>query len=64
MVTLVCRDYGFECGFVAEGEDVQKTLDKFGRHTSEKHAIEYSKEVLLQFITRQKRPWTEAEAYP
>jgi len=64
MTKLSCSDYGFECDFVAEGKDVQVVIEKFGKHTSEEHGIDYAKEVLMQFIIRQKRPWTEAEAYP
>ncbi len=52
MVKLACRDYGFECSFVAEGEDVSEVLEKFGKHTLDEHGIEYSKEALMQFILR------------
>ena len=51
MIKLTCRDYGFECEFVSEGE-VEKILDEFGEHTLNEHGIEYSKEVLMQFILR------------
>lgn len=51
MIKLTCRDYGFECEFVSEGE-VEKVLDEFGEHTLNEHGIEYSKEVLMQFILR------------
>ena len=64
MTRLSCSDYGFECDFVVEGKDVQAVLEKFGKHSYEEHGIEYTKEVLMQFIIRQKRPWAEAEAYP
>ena len=56
MVRLGCHDYGFECEFVAEGEDVQAVIEKFGKHTSDEHGIEYSKEVLIQFVIRQGNP--------
>ncbi len=51
MIKLTCRDYGFECEFVSEGE-VEKVLDEFGKHTLDEHGIEYSKEALMQFILR------------
>lgn len=51
MIKLTCKDYGFECEFVSEGE-VEKVLDEFGKHTLEEHGIEYSKEALMQFILR------------
>ncbi len=53
MVKLVCRDYGFECDFVAESEDISDIIEKFGNHTSKEHGIGYSKEALLKFIQRQ-----------
>ena len=52
MTILSCRDYGFECDFVADGGDVADVIEKFGKHTSEEHGIEYSKESLMQFILR------------
>ncbi|WP_423839146.1 DUF1059 domain-containing protein [Undibacterium luofuense] len=52
MIKLVCRDYGFECEFVASGNDVKQVVDDFGRHSAEEHGIEYSKEALMQFIMR------------
>jgi len=53
MVKLVCRDYGFECDFVAESEDISDIIEKFGNHTTKEHGIEYSKEALMKFIQRQ-----------
>jgi len=53
MVRLKCKDYGFSCKFVAEGEDVSQVIEKFGKHSLDEHGIEYSKEGLMQFILRQ-----------
>jgi len=53
MVKLSCRDYGFECDFVAEGTEISQVLQEFGKHTCDEHGIEYSKEALMQFIMRQ-----------
>jgi len=50
---LVCKEYGFECSFVAKGDDISDVIEKFGKHTLEEHGIEYSKEALMQFIIRQ-----------
>lgn len=51
MIKLSCKDYGFDCDFVAEGE-VDEVITKFGTHTLDEHGIEYSKEALMQFILR------------
>lgn len=64
MVKLSCIDYGFECDFVAEDEDVQTVLTKFAKHTLDEHGIEYTKEILMHFILRQKNPWIESDAFP
>ena len=53
MAKLVCKEYGFECSFVAEGYNVSEVIEKFGKHTLDEHGIEYSKEALMQFIIRQ-----------
>jgi len=50
---LVCKKYGFECDFIAEGTDISEVIESFGKHTLEEHGIEYSKEALMQFIIRQ-----------
>ncbi len=52
MAKLVCKEYGFECDFVAEGTEISQVLQDFGKHTLEEHGIEYSKEALMQFILR------------
>ena len=52
---LVCKNYGFECDFIAEGTDVSEVIERFGKHTLDEHGIEYSKESLMQFIIRQSR---------
>lgn len=54
MTKLSCRDYGFDCKFEAEEEDVGSLITEFGKHTHEKHGIEYSKEALMQFILRKR----------
>ncbi len=51
MKKLSCRDYGFECNFVSKGES-SEVVEQFGKHTSDEHGIEYSKEVLIQIILR------------
>lgn len=48
----MCNDYGFECDFVAEGNETENVLKKFGEHSEEKHGIAYQKEVLQQFLLR------------
>ena len=52
MVKLVCKDYGFECDFIAEDNNLAGVVEKFGKHTDEVHGIEYSKEAIMQFILR------------
>jgi predicted small metal-binding protein len=52
MPKLRCRDYGFDCEFISEGE-VAKVIADYGKHSEEVHGIEYSKESLMQFILRQ-----------
>jgi predicted small metal-binding protein len=51
-VKLVCRDYGFECDFIAQGDDAAKVIADYSKHSTEEHGIEYSKEALMHFIIR------------
>ena len=49
MAKLVCRDYGYDFDFVAEGQSEQVTAES-GKHTEEEHGIDYSKETLTKFM--------------
>ena len=59
MAKLCCVDYGFECVFAAEADDVSEMIDNFAKHTLEHHGIEYSKEALMQFMLRKHGSRTE-----
>ena len=52
MTKLVYQDYGFKCDFMAEGNDIAKIIEEYGKHSGDEHGIEYSKEALMQFIIR------------
>lgn len=52
MAQLSCKDYGFECDFVAQDDDIAKVIMSYSKHSAEEHGIEYSKEALMQFILR------------
>ncbi|MFM8658604.1 MAG: DUF1059 domain-containing protein, partial [Candidatus Nitrosotenuis sp.] len=47
MTRLVCRDYGFDCDFIANGDDIRSVIDEYGQHSNDEHGIEYSKEALM-----------------
>ena len=51
MVELKCKDYGFECNFVANGE-TDDVVEKFKNHNDEVHGIDYAKETIMQFVLR------------
>jgi predicted small metal-binding protein len=51
MAQLKCRDYGFECEFIVDGE-MESVIEKFRDHTEEEHGIDYSKEAVMQFLLR------------
>jgi len=52
LVALICKDYGFECEFIARGTDISKVIEEYSKHSVDEHGIEYSKEALMQFIIR------------
>ncbi len=47
---LVCKDYGYDCDFVATGEDSEYVMREFGKHTDEEHGLWYSEESLKQLF--------------
>ena len=51
MVNLRCNDYGYECEYVSEGE-IEKVVNDFQEHMNDEHGIDYSKEVILDFVKR------------
>jgi len=51
MAELKCKDYGFECDFVAQGE-MDQVIEDFRKHTDDVHGIDYSKEAVMQFLLR------------
>lgn len=51
MVELKCIDYGFECDYVSCGQ-MENVIEDFRNHTEEEHGIDYSKEVIMQFLLR------------
>ena len=52
MKKLRCSNYGFECKYVIEGE-IEQVVNDFKKHTFEEHGIDYSKEAIMQFVTRE-----------
>jgi len=51
LAKLKCRDYGYDCDFVVEGE-IEHVIEKFGQHMDQVHGIDYTKEALMQIILR------------
>ncbi len=49
MAKFVCRDYGYDCDFTAEGTN-EEVSAAFRIHTEEEHGIDYSKETLTKFM--------------
>ena len=50
VIELVCKDYGYDCEFVAKGESVDDIMKEFGKHTDEEHGLWYSDESLKQIV--------------
>jgi len=50
VMELICKDYGYNCNFVAEGENVEEIMKEFGKHSDEEHGLCYSEESLKQIV--------------
>ncbi|MFQ5572977.1 MAG: DUF1059 domain-containing protein [Nitrosopumilaceae archaeon] len=48
-IKLECKDYGFECDFVVDGEG-SSLIDQIRAHFESKHGIDYSSEFVIQMI--------------
>ena len=51
MVSIRCDDYGFDCDFVSLGE-IEVVVFDYWQHMNNAHGIDYSKEVVTQFLLR------------
>ena len=51
MTKLVCRDYGYDCDFVIDGNN-SDVIENFGQHMTDEHGVEYTKDALMQIILR------------
>ena len=49
-IKLECKDYGFECDFVVQGQKNLTTLGQLREHFEEEHGIDYSSEFLIQMV--------------
>ena len=47
---LDCKNYGFDCNFIATGEDIRKIIKEIRNHTMQEHYIDYPEGVLMKFI--------------
>ena len=54
MSKLDCKNYGFDCNFISNGEEVGKVIKEFRKHTIHEHYIDYPEGVLMKFIMNKK----------
>ena len=54
MPELKCKDYGFECDFVADGEN-EKVIEDFRDHAENEHGIDYTVEAVKQILIRKQK---------
>jgi predicted small metal-binding protein len=49
-IKLVCRDYGFECGFEISGNKSLTLIKKLRDHFENEHGIDYSVDAIIQML--------------
>ncbi|GEM_PF-382405 len=54
MSQLICKNYGFDCNFITNGEEVIKIIKEFRKHTIQEHYIDYPEGVLMKFLRTKK----------
>ncbi len=50
MIKLACKEYGFECEYVVEGECDTKLIEQLRTHFDAEHGIDYSSEFVIQMV--------------
>ncbi len=50
MIKLACKEYGFECEYVVEGECDTKLIEQLRSHFDAEHGIDYSSEFVIQMV--------------
>ena len=50
MIKLACKEYGFECEYVVEGECDTKLIEQLRSHFDAEHGIDYSSEFIIQMV--------------
>ena len=51
MTQLRCSDYGFDCDFIASGNNENVAIE-FSKHSDEVHGISYPIEAVVHIISR------------
>lgn len=50
-VKVICADYGFECGFILEGDASISLVEKLRDHFENEHGIDYPVAAVIQMLT-------------
>ena len=50
LIKLACKEYGFECEYVVEGECDTKLIEQLRSHFDAEHGIDYSSEFVIQMV--------------
>jgi len=54
MIKFNCRDYGYNCNYKIEGDNIENIIEEFNDHNIKKHKIDYGKEALMHYINRKR----------
>ena len=55
MVKVICKDYGFNCDFMCDG-DLDSVVTDFGKHCTQEHGIEMPKDIKYQELAQNNLP--------
>ena len=51
---IACKNYGIECDFMTNENEVEKIIKEFREHTIEEHAMDYPEGILMKFLMNKK----------
>lgn len=52
--SITCKNYGIECDFMTNENEVEKIIKEFREHIIEEHFIDYPEGILMKFLNNKK----------
>ena len=51
---IACKNYGIECDFMTDENEVKRVIKEFREHAIQEHFIDYPEGILMKFLMNKK----------